>query len=66
MEHRISAAYHSQTNGLVEERFNQTLDNMLTQLSGEKHDNWDESLMLPYFAYRYVKYLLTFTLNQYI
>ncbi len=31
VEHKISAAYHPQTNGLVE-RFNQTLTNMLIKL----------------------------------
>ena len=41
VEHRISAAYHPQTNGLVE-RLNQTIVNMLTKLSGEKRDDWDD------------------------
>ena len=40
-KHSISAAYHPQTNGLVE-RLNQTLVNMLTKLSGEKRDDWDD------------------------
>jgi transposase InsO family protein len=35
VEHRISAAYHPQTNGL-DERFNQTLVNCLIKMVGEK------------------------------
>ena len=49
--HRISAAYHPQTNGLVE-RLNQTLVNMLTKLSGEKWDDWDDYIDAALFAYR--------------
>ena len=51
VEHRISAAYHPQTNGLVE-RLNQTLVNMLTKLSGEKRDDWDDYIDVALFAYR--------------
>ncbi len=52
VDHRISAAYHPQTNGLVE-RFNQTLVNSLTKLAGEKTDEWDQYIDAILFAYRY-------------
>lgn len=51
VDHRISAAYHPQTNGLVE-RFNQTLVNSLTKLAGEKTDEWDQYIDAILFAYR--------------
>ncbi len=51
--HNISAAYHPQTNGLVE-RFNQTLTNMLIKLSGERQNNWDDYIDEALFAYRYL------------
>ena len=54
MDHRISAAYHPQTNGL-DERFNQTLVRMLTKMSGEKPEMWDEFLDAALFAYRLVQ-----------
>ena len=41
VQHRISAAYHPQTNGL-DERFNQTLINALTKMTAEKPDEWDQ------------------------
>ena len=40
-EHRISTAYHPQTNGLVE-RYNQTLQRSLLKLVNKEQDNWDE------------------------
>ena len=41
VEHRVSSAYHPQTQGLVE-RFNQTLQNMLLKmLGGEDQSGWD-------------------------
>ena len=52
VEHRISAAYHPQTNGL-DERFNQTLVNSLTKMSGDKPDEWDQYIDPVLFAYRY-------------
>ena len=54
-EHRISAPYHPQTNGL-DERFNQTLVNCLTKLVGEQQDKWDEYIDVALFAYRYNYY----------
>ena len=49
MEHRISAPYHTQNNGL-DERFNQTLVNDLSKMSGEKHNDWDEYIDAVLFA----------------
>ena len=52
VDHRISAAYHPQTNGL-DERFNQTLVNVWTKLSGERPNEWDEFIDAALFSYRY-------------
>ncbi len=59
VEHRISAAYHPQTNGL-DERFNQTLVNALTKLTGEKPEEWDQYIDPVLFAYRFVNRLTPF------
>ena len=50
-EHRISTAYHPQTNGLVE-RFNQTLQRSLVKMVNKNQDNWDEYIDGVLFAYR--------------
>lgn len=50
-EHRISSAYHPQTNGLVE-RFNQTLQRSLVKFVNNNQTNWDEKLDGVLFAYR--------------
>lgn len=50
-EHRISSAYHPQTNGLTE-RFNQTLQRALIKLVNNSQNNWDEKLDGILFAYR--------------
>ena len=50
-EHRISSAYHPQTNGLVE-RFNQTLQRSLVKVVNENQTDWDEKLDGILFAYR--------------
>ena len=50
-EHRISSAYHPQTNGLVE-RFNQTLQRSLIKFANSDQSNWDEKLDGVLFAYR--------------
>ena len=42
-DHRISSAYHPQTNGLVE-RFNQTLQRSLVKVVNENQTDWDEKL----------------------
>ena len=44
-EHRISTAYHPQTNGLVE-RYNQTLQRSLIKLCNDKQNDWDDHLDL--------------------
>ena len=41
-EHRISSAYHPQTNGLTE-RFNQTLRSLI-EFVNKNQDDWDEKL----------------------
>ncbi len=48
--HRISTAYHPQTNGLVE-RFNQTIQNMLLKACSAEQDDWDDFLTELVFAY---------------
>jgi len=47
-KHRISSAYHPQTNGLME-RFNQTLQRSLVKLV---NSNWDEKLDGVLLAYQ--------------
>ncbi|KAI6660178.1 Gag-pol fusion protein [Oopsacas minuta] len=49
--HRISTAYHPQTNGLVE-RFNQTIQRALLKLVIKEQDNWDMYIDGVLFAYR--------------
>ena len=55
VKHKISAAYHPQTNGL-DERFNQTLCNALTKMAEGKEEEWDKYIDAALFAYRYVIY----------
>ena len=50
-EHRISTAYHPQTNGLVE-RYNQTLQRSLIKLCNDMQNDWDDLLDPVLFAYR--------------
>ena len=50
-DHRVTSAYHPQTNGLVE-RLNQTTQNVLLKLVNENQDNWDELLPSALFAIR--------------
>lgn len=40
-KHRISTAYHPQTNSLVQ-RFNQTIQHALLRLVKKEQDNWNE------------------------
>ena len=46
-EHRVTSAYHPQTNGLTE-RFNQTIQRALVKFVND----WDEKLDGVLFAYR--------------
>lgn len=45
------SAYHPQTNGMTE-RFNRTLEAMLSQYVSDDHKDWDEYLPFMLFAYR--------------
>ena len=45
--HRVSTAYHPQTNGLVE-RFNQTLQRALVKLVQKEQNDWVCTLMVFY------------------
>ena len=40
IEHRVTSAYHPQTNGLTE-RFNQTLQTALLKVVNDKQTDWD-------------------------
>ena len=51
VEHRISTAYHPQTNSLTE-RFNQTLQTSLLKVVNDEQNDWDEHLPAILFAYR--------------
>eukprot|EP00731_Ephydatia_muelleri_P013042 Em0007g352a len=51
VRHKISSAYHPQTNGLIE-RYNQTLQRSLVKLVNKEQDNWDIFLEGVLFAYR--------------
>ena len=50
-QHRVTSAYHPQTNGLTE-RFNQTLSNCLVSKINESQDDWDDKLDAILFSYR--------------
>ena len=50
-EHRVTSAYHPQSNGLTE-RFNQTLQTALIKVVNDTQDDWDEHLSSVLFAYR--------------
>ena len=50
-DHRISSAYHPQTNGL-DERFNQTLSQALVKVINENQNDWDLHIDPILFAYR--------------
>ena len=54
-EHRVTSAYHPQSNGLVE-RFNQTLVNALVKKTAEDQHNWDRHIDTILFAYRTAKH----------
>ena len=53
-EHRITSAYHPQSNGLTE-RFNQTLSRSLAKITDEDHTDWDlkiDTILMGYRASR--------------
>ena len=50
-EHRITSAYHPQTNGLTE-RFNQTLSRCLSKVINDSHDDWDLKINTVLMGYR--------------
>ncbi|XP_064383224.1 uncharacterized protein LOC135348618 isoform X3 [Halichondria panicea] len=50
-EHRVTSAYHPQTNGLTE-RFNQTLQTALLKYVNDSQTDWDYHLPAILFAYR--------------
>ena len=49
-EHRVTLAYHPQTNGLTEQ-FNQTLQTALLKVVDDTQMDWDEHLPAVLFAY---------------
>lgn len=50
-KHRITSAYHPQTNGLTE-RFNQTLTRCLSKVVDESQSDWDEKIDTVLMGYR--------------
>ena len=50
-EHRITSAYHPQTNGLTE-RFNQILTRCLSKVVDESQTDWDEKIDTVLMGYR--------------
>ena len=50
-DHRISSAYHPQSNGL-DERMNQTLMRAMVKFVNDNHDDWDVHLKSILFTYR--------------
>ena len=50
-EHRITSAYHPQTNGLVE-KLNSTIQGCLIKLCNDHQNNWDQHLDSVLFAIR--------------
>ena len=66
-EHRVTSAYHPQTNGLTE-RFNQTLSHcLIISRINEAQTDWDEMLDPILFSYRVsrqasTKYFLMFVI----
>ncbi|GBN48124.1 Transposon Ty3-I Gag-Pol polyprotein, partial [Araneus ventricosus] len=54
IDHRMTTAYHPQTNGLTE-RFNKTLADMLSMYVNIEQRNWDEILPFVTFAYNTAK-----------
>ena len=44
IEHRVSSAYHPQTNGL-DERMNQTMTKSIVKYHNPEQDDWDDVYM---------------------
>lgn len=57
-EHRVTSAYHPQSNGLAE-RFNQTLIDSLVKKAHDKQHEWDKHIDSVLFAYRTSKHRST-------
>ena len=51
IKHKLSSAYHPQTNGLTE-RFNRTLCNVLEKCLSQFNGEWDQYISAALFAYR--------------
>ena len=51
IKHKLTTAYHPQTNGLVE-RFNRTLCETLAKFANENKNDWDTFVPSTLFAYR--------------
>ena len=57
-EHRMTSAYHPQTNGLVE-KFNHTVQSCLLKVVNELQNDWDDYLDPVLFAIRTSKHKST-------
>ena len=51
IEHRVSSAYHPQTNG-PDERMNQTVTKAIVKYLNPEQDDWDEHIDAILFSYR--------------
>ena len=51
VDHRVSSAYHPQTNGL-DERMNQTITKAIMKYVNSEIEDWDEHIDAVFFSYR--------------